>query len=784
MTDFFKRSIVVLTMLLFSFKVSYSEGSLYQQTIELSAVVEYFSKRWNKIIIPNDGLLNTLKNRKATIIIPPNFHEVEQTPEYWRLIYNQILSIYNYTLIEKGDIYRLVPINDTKKMSLPLYKTLEGRDIDGTSEKIVTQIVILKHISVDQIRGLFRYISRLMPPLQLQDKKTLIVTATESDLKYFLDLLSVFDVESDKPAVKVYQLERASASKVKGHVREYLNVEKSRRKGAVNPAAQPFFIEDETSNRLFVSATDDHHIVIQRIIDFLDAPIKAENQFNSIEVYRLKNSDAEQVSKKLGEVLKARSSTKKKKGALPEDIPTIVPFEAQNSLIISAQRKETFDAVKKVIQILDVRKKQVLISSTIIEVQHSADFNFGTDFGALADPSKGKAGLIAGSSLGIGIPTVDLSNVENPVTYTPDTGQTGLHLALPYGRYDVIPFVLRAAKSNNELNVLARPSLTCNDNEKASLKITEERAYSTSTVGSGGQQTNAFGGFHEAGIILNITPTISSENFLKLQIEQNVDRFIPSASGRDIRNKREVNVTVTVPNKTSVVIGGLTQQQHTNDQSKLPVIENIPLLGKLFQSKSNSKSKSTLYFFITPEIISSFDQLTEKSDNFHDDLEEQVSEQMKENTIYQNAHNEKSKRNAELEKSEAFLLKLNETFNKENLKRWIKKGQYLNFALSLMKHRNEVHDELLPNHTQEFFDKEQLDASFFSALDMGKTELDKLSAKARHEYIGRFNHHLMTQLDLLSNPPKKYHHKRQSKKGSAGNTERSKLLEVPLFKSK
>lgn len=793
MNSFLKKGIILTLMPFFfySFAFSVEKKELSSYEIELSAVIEYFSREMQRTIVPDDNILNSLKARKARIILPPNNDELISDPEHWRLIFDNILSIYGYTLIEKGSdsngksILRLIQKKDAIKTPTPFYSELgEGGELKNTSEEIITQVIVMKHTVTDVVRPMFRYISQITPPLTLPDKKTMIVTAHESDLKYFLNLVRLIDVKKDKPYSHVYYLKQSDVNTVKNHIQSYFNVLRARKKGAVDQATQAFMLPDEATNRLFVSAIEEDHKVIENFVQFFEEKVENPIERRPIQIYRLKNSDAEHVAKKLDQILKAKRTTSAKNKKTQEDIPTIVPYKELNALIISVEKKETFNAVKEVIELIDVKRNQVFLSSTIVEVQHSNDFDFATDFGFRVKPQQGKLGVFGGSALGAGTPTVDLTDPNNAIlSITPNQGN--FSLAVPFGQYNVIPFVLNASKTNSDLNVIANPSVICDDNEKASIRITEERAFTQSTIGTGGQQSVSHGGFHEAGIVLNITPTISSDNFLRLVIEQNVDRFIPSDDGRDIRNKREVSITVTIPNKTSVVIGGLTQEQNRDEASKVPGIGDIPLLGKLFQKKGNAFSRSTLYFFITPEIISNFDQMAGMSDQFHDAITEQANQGLRDNKKLQQVKNNRSgdktapKKKAVKKKTQIDVLKT--AFVPVNIVKWVHPNQYLDLASDLMTRHTNKELKLLPPKTEEYFVKDQLDDVFFMSLENAKTYLDTLSLKERNAEIIKFNEYLVNALGELAmrgkhRSGKRYRRTLKNKRKS------SEVIDVPLPK--
>lgn len=771
-------------------------------TIELSAIVDYFIKRKKTLVLPNDTVYDSLKARKAKILMPRDLEDVEQNPELWDQIQEKILNNYGYTMVldAGGEFYRLVPVKDTSKMTTPIIDN-QGYQLDAKSQRIITRVIRLKHVVSDLVRPLYKYISQVSAPLALQDKKTIVITANESDLKFFEQMLSIFDVPNEVPYIEHYTLERAIPSAVKNHIQNYLNVQRAREKGAKDPSQTPFILPDDNTSRLLVSAISQDHATIKEFIEFFDADVVAEKK-RLIEIVKLKNSNAETVAKKLDQVLKARKSNKPKNPKEEEDIPTIVPFEELNALILSVEERETIEDVKYVIELLDVKRNQVFIASTIVEVNHSDGFNFGATFGGGSAPSDGRFGIVVGGDTGgAGTITYDATGttLTHGATITPNVSD-GLSLAFPYGALDYIPLVIQAAKNFSNINVLANPSIICDDNEHAIIEITEERQFNTISTNSS-TSTSSFGGFNEAGIVLDIKPTISSDSFLKLEITQNVDRFLSEPGQDQVRNKRKATTVVTIPNQTSVVIGGLTESNRRESSNQVPVLHKIPVLGHLFKSQNDSFSQNTLYFFITPEIISEFDALGALSDRLHNRMAGKINEETRESEVFNDVLNDRTRVKSgqrkpifkkeessvapgETEKSGVIpprnmqektqssvipqgkpaqsvggskmvserrddpLAMLISTFTHNRLQHWVKKGQSLSLAKAIMANRGKDVG-LLPNNTMAHFDLDRLDPIFFDTLRKAGAILEKWPTDMAQGVVASFNLHLINELEKL-----------------------------------
>jgi general secretion pathway protein D len=161
-----------------------------------------------------------------------------------------------------------------------------------------------------------------------------------------------------------------------------------------------------------------------------------------------------------------------------------------------------------------------------------------------------------------------------------------------------------ARQGNN--NLLSLPSILTNDNQYAEISVGQEVPFSTSTLSGGGNSQQSLGGYAEALITLGISPHISEDEYLRLSVELTVDSFNgepPQVGLPPPRSTRALSAVITVPNRSTVVIGGLRQTNDAKTVTKVPVLGDIPILGALFRRRSTTKQETTLYLFITPQIL-------------------------------------------------------------------------------------------------------------------------------------------------------------------------------------
>jgi general secretion pathway protein D len=276
----------------------------------------------------------------------------------------------------------------------------------------------------------------------------------------------------------------------------------------------------------------------------------------------------------------------------------VVADEASNSLLIAAN-KTRYEEVLELIRQLDRRQDQVLIESALIELT-STDFrDIGIEW-ALGDV----VGQGAFGVTGFGFSDIDLTTGMR----TPTEPSNGVVAGILSGDDVNLPLLLSAAARTTGANVLNVPSVLVNNNGSATVTTKDEFPTTTTTFGgTTGTQQDSFNGFQEAGITLEISPSISASRYLRLDISLVVSNFVGSfQEGSNVpppRVTREMKTTVNVPDGDTMVIGGVISDSEQDTREGVPWLMDIPLLGALFRHDSDTNTRTTLYFFVTPHIL-------------------------------------------------------------------------------------------------------------------------------------------------------------------------------------
>lgn len=305
---------------------------------------------------------------------------------------------------------------------------------------------------------------------------------------------------------------------------------------------------------------------------------------------------------------------------------TISPDSSTNSLIINAGRSD-YQRIREVIELLDVKRRQVLVEATILEVTLDNEEGLGVEFQGTA--ATNNAGVMAQTNYSA------LTNVlRNPAALSDLTiaaASTGT-LTLPGGiKIPSQAVILSALSKNNNVNVLSTPTILSTDNEEATIVVGENVPFVTSTSTNQTNLNNTFNQIErqDVGITLEITPQISSGDFVTLRIFVEISNVVPGTRNDPngpTTTMRTSETQVEVKNGQMIITGGLIQDRLTDSTRGVPYLQDIPVLGQLFMRQDKANTRTNLLIFITPRIITdqfeARDETKKKANDLHNKIME------------------------------------------------------------------------------------------------------------------------------------------------------------------
>ncbi|QAU25488.1 type II secretion system protein GspD [Dyella sp. M7H15-1] len=301
----------------------------------------------------------------------------------------------------------------------------------------------------------------------------------------------------------------------------------------------------------------------------------------------------------------------------------ISSVDANNQLLVRArpaQWQEILGAIKQ----LDVPPLQVQIETRVFEVDLIGDLQYGVQWylQGLARTTSNNGTYTPGNPEAhrmIGLGGGSGSNSTN--TYS---GQPFFYSFLSSnGKFQV---ALNALESNGSTKTLSAPSLVVLNNQVAHIQVGNQipvnQTYYTGLGTSTTATTVGQVAYLPTGIILDVQPRVNPGGLIYLNIDQQVsDLGAQNAQGNYTIIQRQVATQLGVQNGQTVLLGGLIQQTNTDTNSGVPVLSDIPLLGKLFGSTGRNKSRTELIVLITPRVITNSDDAKQITDDYQNGFE-------------------------------------------------------------------------------------------------------------------------------------------------------------------
>lgn len=270
---------------------------------------------------------------------------------------------------------------------------------------------------------------------------------------------------------------------------------------------------------------------------------------------------------------------------------------SQTDALLIVDFPEVIAQLDAVLAEIDVPPAQVVIEAMILSVKLSDTMKLGVNFALLSGDNKqlvtsGNGADIAGSS---GFPNAN-TLIPAAAKFTADT--TGLKYGFLAG--DLSGFV-EALETLAETSVIASPSVRVLNKQKAELIIGERLGYKTIT--NNGVQSIENINFLEVGTKLILRPFVAQDGLVRMEIHPERSDGKINAAGLPESRTTEVTSNVMIRDGSTIVIGGLIEEQANQKQDRIPGLGALPVVGNLFKNKSNDTTRTELIVLITPRVI-------------------------------------------------------------------------------------------------------------------------------------------------------------------------------------
>jgi len=513
--------------------------------VDIHVFLNMMSKLIGKNIIADDKVRGKITISSARRVPVHQAYEIMKS----------ILEIKGLAVIETKNLIKVVPIRDAVKQNVEIWVDGKKTKTYSKKSKIITYLFEVKFSEANDIANTLKPLkSKSTNIVVYRPMNTIILSGSSNEIKGLIAIARALD----KPE-KGKETRTRSAGNI--HV-----------------------VHLENANAEQLAA------VLSRV------PFSATAKINNSPIRKTKVRRSRKARRKTSSQTSKRSKMKL----------SIIPNKDTNSLIITATRKE-YDNILSIIKQLDIVREQVLIEALIIEVGATNGWGLGVDW-MLGYQVPGSNHIVGGSNIGTGgIPNFAASTLSGTSALTSLT--TGFQIGYLYNSSVLGYALLHASSTDTKFNILSTPQILTIDNHEAEINVGKDIAVpSQGRTSETGVTTQTYE-YKSVGVKLKITPHITKNKVITLDLYQEVNEVIgdqnvqsgslipPTLTRRDIKTK------ISVRDGKTIVVGGLISNKKTVTETKVPILGDIPVLGWLFKRKDVSYEKNNLLIFITPHIV-------------------------------------------------------------------------------------------------------------------------------------------------------------------------------------
>ncbi len=576
---------------------------------------------------------------------------------------NAILESKKMTLIKRGDYYQVVRSPEAAGEGLPVKSSRSiNRNSNGTMETVIFK---LNRVNSAVIRTKIKpLLHRSAKVVSFKNNNLLAVTAYPRTLKSIKKLIDKIE-HGERKRSKIITLQNAYVKNV------YPNIQMMAK--SLFPqdiiSERVSVMKDENSNSIILVGNSRNIEKLTRYIRELDVKGEDEDR-QKMYVIPLKNSNVEEMEKILSKLLPQmtgnlssgsihaivkgakvpirrnspilRRNKKVQKAVIASDIE-------RNALIVLANPAQIAN-IRETINALDIEKAQVYIRAKIVEVNTNLAESIGVKYGfnGGAITSKGIFSILSSSGaapLAISSELMSFLNQGGTKTIYNEAGnpigtETTNNFSFDSGIKQIFSMGVKLdlLKQNGAAQILSEPSVLSTNNKESTIYVGRTQSILTQSQQSTQGSSNILNNYsrEDIGITLKVKPRLSSDNKVALEVETTIEDILPGSSAsadRPTTTKRKIKTNAIVNNAETIILGGLIKTSTGKSSTKVPILGDIPILGKLFTSQGNAKSKVNVVIYLTPYIVKKSTDLVTLRKN----LDELDSIQEKFNRIVLNA---------------------------------------------------------------------------------------------------------------------------------------------------
>jgi len=517
------------------------------------------------------------------------------------------------TIEQAGNLYRFMK----NSSNIPAEIVMPGWLDDATSSEVM-QVTPLTYISVENALSI---LNPLLQPegsiVRLGGANIIGISGSPQQLQRVNALLEIVDDDPfQNQGIQLYQLLNSQASEVAQELTNILALIEGEQS-----SYQVLGLE-RINAVLVLSPANRGFEEVTRWIRILDA--ESQEQVEQLFFYKVKNLNATTLAATLTQVFQqkeenlpaaaesqetssaegesdatvevAAETSSGGEGVVSANISvTIVADEDTNSLLVRSTPRD-YRQLLTTINNLDTVPPQVLINAVIGQVTLTDSNEFGVDW--LRVSQNANTGIISSSFL----PATGLLQSDG-------TAAIGSGLIMTRRFNDgtsVIDATLNAIAQDNEVHLLARPTILATNNQEGEIKVGQAVPIDQGQTVSGNGVVTSNVAYRDVGIVLTITPHINDDGFINLEIFQSLSSIEDGSGGvqgNPVFSNQEITTTAVVSDESTITLGGLIQEDDTDQNSGVPVLQKIPVLGGLFSYQQSRTVRRELFVILRPQII-------------------------------------------------------------------------------------------------------------------------------------------------------------------------------------
>ena len=521
-------------------------------------------------------------------------------------LFEAMLEASGYTTVKRGGAWVVTPLGQADGLG--------GNPEEGG---LVTRLVALEHVPATEVKSVLEPLVRnggsggvgVFPT-----GNRLVLTDTAERVARVEALISELDVAGAGNTVELVTLEHVPAEEVAKQLRAVYGATDSAANkvhahmtqvagGTGGLPVEFAVVAAPQANGLILVGSPMQIADAKRMVRMMD--VESPYGFGRLNAIFLQYLNAEEAAKSLNSLF-GKGAAEEAEGAAARRGIAIEPSVANNALLVDAGAQD-FEYVRRLVAQLDTVPQQVLVEVLIAEVNLKDSFSLGVEWFGIDEPkgngsggvgrtmygnSDGMMGLLKEGQFSQGLSLAFLSG-----TFTAPDGTT----------YHQLPVYLRALAGDTDLKILSNIPLWAQNNREATVSVVENIPILKSSVEGSGSDRDYIQNIErqDVGIKLALTPHVNPDREIQLELNPSIEAVVDDGGDNytPTISKREVKTTVTVPDRSTVVLSGLIREDEAEIVSKVPLLGDIPLLGWLFRSTQKKKERTNLLIFVTPRIV-------------------------------------------------------------------------------------------------------------------------------------------------------------------------------------